>query len=148
MSGGKFSFLKQLEKKREPATVAQGSAVPPEYILESVSKTLEEVFGYLKVAEIEKTKRVEIEARREVALESIRSNREVFTEMMRYTFAERAAALEKSFALMDRALESNNIQVLQSSLSAMLGVIQTSPFANMQQMQSLLSNKDFVLRMD
>lgn len=105
-------------------------------------------FDAFKIAEQEKTNRTEITARRDIALESIRAQRDAFSELMKYTFKERSVVLAKQFEALDFALANGNIEVVQSSLNAMVAVIQTSPFKNMQEMQTALGSKDFVVRLE
>lgn len=120
----------------------------PTGVVGGVQIVLTNITDYLKFAEQEQTNRTEITARRDVALASIQAQRDAFSELMKYTFQERSAVLAKQFEVLDFALASGNIEVVQSSLNAMVTVIQTSPFKSMQEMQTALGSKDFVVRLE
>ncbi|TYC55196.1 hypothetical protein ETQ85_14325 [Zoogloea oleivorans] len=120
----------------------------PSHVATGVTDVVNNVTDYLKVAEQEKTKRTDIKARRDVALASIKAQRKVFSELMQYTFQERAAVLQKQFETLDKALESGNVEVAALSLNSMVSVIQSSPFKTIQEMQQALGNKDFVVRLE
>jgi hypothetical protein len=129
---------------------AQGSVptLPPERLLEGVNEMVRNVTDYLTVAEQETTKRAAIAARKEVAIESIRAQRETISELLRYTFDERAQVIRKQFEALDRALETGNVAVADSALKGMVSVIQSSPFKSIQEMQAAMGNKDFVIRLE
>ena len=122
-----------------------GSHVP---LVSGVSTALTSITDYLKIAEQEKSKRTEIVAKRVVAIAAIQAQRETISELMKYTFQERAAVLQKQFDVLDHAIATGNVDVVNSSLSAMVSVIQSSPFKNVQDMQQSLGNKDFVMRLE
>lgn len=120
----------------------------PSHVVTGVSDVVNNVTDYLKVAEQERTKRTNIKASRDVALASIKAQRKVFSELMQYTFQERAAVLQKQFETLDKALEGGNVEVAALSLNSMVSVIQSSPFKTIQEMQQALGSKDFVVRLE
>lgn len=127
---------------------AGGGGSAPMPLVNGVSTTLTSITDYLKIAAQEKTKRTEIIAKRDVAIEAIQAQRGIIFELMKYTFQERAAVLQKQFDVLDQAIASGNIDMVNSSLNAMVNVIQSSPFKNVQDMQQALGNKDFVMRLE
>jgi hypothetical protein len=120
----------------------------PTHVVEGVNEVVNNITDYLKVAEQEKTKRTDITAKRDVALASIRSQRKMFSELMQYTFQERAAAIQKQFEILDLAMEKGDASIIGTTLNSMVSVIQSSPFKNVQEMQQALGNKDFVIRLE
>lgn len=122
-----------------------GAPVP---LVNGVSTVITSITDYLKIAEQEKTKRTEIVAKRDVAIAAIQAQRDMISELMQYTFQERATVLQKQFDVLDLAIASGNVDMVNSSLSAMVSVIQSSPFKNVQDMQHALGNKDFVVRLE
>lgn len=117
-------------------------------IIDGVVDIVNEVTDYLKLAEIETTKRTEITARRDVALAAIQAQRETITQLLAYTFQERAAVIQKQFETLDQAIASGDTALAAQSLNSMVSVLQTSPFKSVQEMQSMLGNKDFVVRFE
>lgn len=116
--------------------------------VQGVKHVFDNVVEYLKVSELEKTNRAGIEARKTVALEQIRSQRDTINQLINRTFDERGQVLAKQFAALDHALVSGNVEVVQASLQGMVAVIQTSPFKTVQEMQQALGTKDFVVRLE
>lgn len=113
---------------------------------------VKDVFGcitdYLKVAEVEQTKRVDILAKRDVALQQLKNQRRVFEQLMQFTFQERAVVLQKQLDTLDSAMASGDLEVIKAALGGMVSVIETSPFKNIQDMQIALGSKDFVVRLE
>lgn len=120
----------------------------PPNVTEGVTNTISQITDYLSVAEQEKTKRTEIIAKRDIALAAMQNQRDAFMEMMRLTFQERAAVLQKQFEALDYALANGNVEAISASLNAMVSIIQTSPFKNVQEMQKSLGSQDFVIRLE
>jgi hypothetical protein len=120
----------------------------PNPIAESVVSVVNEITDYLKIAEIETTKRTEIIAQRDIALATIQAQRENISKLLTYTFQERAAVIQKQFETLDKAIANGDTVLASHSLNAMVSVIQSSPFKTVQEMQALLGNKDFVVRFE
>lgn len=120
----------------------------PAHVVDGVTDVVNNVTDYLKVAEQEETKRTEITAKRDVALAAIRAQRDTISELMKYTFQERAATLQKQFEVLDKAMAQGNAAIVDQSLKSMVAVIQSSPFKSIQEMQQSLANKDFVIRLE
>lgn len=120
----------------------------PIHVVEGVTGTIGQISEYLRVAEQEKTKRTDILAKRDVALATVRAQRDSFIKLMHYTFQERAAVIQKQFEALDYALANNNAEIVSASLNAMVNVIKASPFKNAQEMHNALGNKDFVVRLE
>ena len=83
-----------------------------------------------------------------MALASIQAQRETISELIQFTFQERAATLQKQFDVLDQAMAQGNAAIVDSSLKSMVAVIQSSPFKSIQEMQQSLANKDFVIRLE
>lgn len=135
-------------KKKYNGNIFKNTGALPVHVVNGVTDLVTSVTDYLVFAEQEETKRTEITAQRDVTLSAIRSQRETISELMKYTFQERAAVLEKQFEVLDYALANGNVEMVSSSLNAMVNVIQTSPFKSVQEMQQALGSKDFVLRLE
>jgi len=117
-------------------------------IVDGVTGVVNEIIEYLKVAEMEATKRTEIIARRDVALAAIQAQKENISQLLTLTFQERAAVIQKQFETLDKAIANGDTALASQSLNAMVSVIQSSPFKTVQEMQARLGNKDFVVRFE
>lgn len=120
----------------------------PAHVATGMTDVVGQVTDYLKVAEQEQTKRTEINARRDAALATIQGQRDNISELLRYTFQERASVLQKQFEALDYALANNQPELVSASLKSMVSVIQSSPFKTIQEMQQALGSKDFVVRLE
>jgi len=130
------------------STVAKSMAGLPAHVVDGVTNVVSSITDYMKVAEQEETKRTEIRAKRDVALAAIQAQRDTVMEMIRYTFQERAMVLQKHFEVLDKALAAGQTDLVHTSLSGMVTVIQSSPFKNMREMQQALGSKDFTIRLE
>jgi len=104
-------------------------------IVDGVNEVLNGITDYLKIAEVEQTKRL---ARRDIALQQLHNQRVAFEQLMRLTFQERAVVLQKQLDTLDFFMVSGNADVVKAALGCMLSGIQTSPFRNVQEMQIAL----------
>lgn len=126
----------------------QNLSALPIHVVGGITDLVTSVTDYLTVAEQENTKRTTITANRDIALATIQAQRDTISELMKYTFQERAAVLQKQFEALDQALASSNVEMVSLSLNAMVAVIQSSPFKSIQEMQQALGNKDFTIRLE
>ncbi|MBB4845220.1 hypothetical protein HNP55_003767 [Paucibacter oligotrophus] len=120
----------------------------PVHVVEGLTDVLDNALDYLRVAEEEKTKREDISAKRDAALAEIRARRDIISQLMTYTFEERAVVIKKQFDVLDRALADGNVELVNASLISMVDVVKSSPFKSIQEMQSSLANKDFTIRLE
>jgi hypothetical protein len=128
--------------------VVRAMAGLPTHVVDGVTGIVDNVTDYLKVSEYEQTKRADIAARRDVALATIQAQRENISELIRYTFQERAAVLQKQFDALDKALAGGNVELVHAALNSMVAVIQSSPFKNVQELQKSLGSKEFTIRLE
>lgn len=140
---------KQVSKENPPIDSAiKNLSNVPVPIVDGVKEVLNGITDYLKIAEVEQSKRLEILARRDIALQQLHNQRAVFEQLMKFTFQERAVVLQKQLDTLDFAIANGNVEVVKAALDGMVSVIQTSPFKNVQEMQAALGSKDFVVRLD
>ncbi|MCL7749215.1 hypothetical protein [Halalkalibacter alkaliphilus] len=116
--------------------------------LQSLNKIADSYFDYKKVKEVEITNRMEIKAKRDVAIEAIRSNREVMLYALEETFKERGKTLDQMFQGLDRAIEEDNIEYIDRFLSGIVTTIQTSPFRGFGEFQKSVGTGEHVLKLD
>lgn len=113
--------------------------------LSTLQEMVKDVSDYLKVAEVEETKRTDIRARSDVALEAVRSRRDMIMKAMEHTFGERAAVLNKQFDVLDQALASGNAQLAIQSMNSMTDLVKSSPLRALQDVQLSLEKGSFDL---
>lgn len=117
----------------------------PQEALEAMNKLTEMAGEVAKFTEVQKTKRKEIEAQRDIIVEQIKSKKEIILYTLERTFDERKDNFRKLFDVIDDALAKNNIQQLQLGLSSMNHLAALSPFKSLESIESTqkaLGDKD------
>ncbi len=94
---------------------------------------------YSIIREQETTKREAISAWRDVQLEKYKSQREVLSTYLKQTFAERRDVIQGLFDKLDEGIDSDNQELVDSSMSAIVSIVQTSP---LQQAQKIIDMTD------
>jgi hypothetical protein len=95
-----------------------------------------------QVAEIEKTKRVAIEAHKEVELQRLKNQRELLETYFRNIFSERQIVIAEMFDRLDKGIDSNNFDLIQQSLGAIVAIAQESPLKGVQNLLRDYDNSD------
>ena len=117
----------------------------PKEALEAMNKLTEMAGEVAKFTEVQKTRRKEIEAQRDIIVEQIKSKKEIILYTLERTFDERKDNFRKLFDVIDDALAKNNIQQLQLGLSSMNHLAALSPFKSLESIESTqkaLGDKD------
>jgi hypothetical protein len=81
-----------------------------------------------KFTEVQKTKRKEIEAERDIVVERIKSHKEILLSYLEKSFDERKDNFTKLFSIVDNAIENNNMQQLALGLDSINKLADSSPF--------------------
>lgn len=87
---------------------------------------------YLKVQQVEQTKRDAIAAKRDTLVKAIESERELIEEFFDKRFAERKYTLKNLFDLLKSALESKDTKTVDLALAGILGILQDSPLKDLE----------------
>ena len=66
-------------------------------------------------------------------------------EFLDNTFKERHGALQKHYDLLDRAVESNDREMILASLHGISSIVTTSPLSELQRLASVFDNTDVPL---
>lgn len=117
----------------------------PQEALEAINKLTGMAGEVAKFTEVQKTRRKEIEAQRDIIVEQIKSKKEIILYTLERTFDERKDNFRKLFDVIDDALAKNNIQQLQLGLSSMNHLAALSPFKSLESIESTqkaLGDKD------
>jgi len=78
-------------------------------VVEEVTSAIKE---YSIIVQEEKTKRVAIKSQRDYLIEEIKSKKEIILTYLEKSYDERASILKKQFEIVDKAIDSNNIEML------------------------------------
>jgi len=100
---------------------------------------------YMKVAEVEGTKRREINAWEKTTIAQINANRDLLIQYLDRSFDERAANFRTLFSVVDDALASGNNHQLALALDSITEIAKSSPFfelANLASVQAALGDPD------
>jgi len=85
-----------------------------------------------QVMEIEQTKRKAIEAQKEVELKKLKKQRKVLEQYLEETFSERKMVITKMFDVLDKGIDSNNLELIQQSLASIVAIAKESPLKGIQ----------------
>lgn len=113
--------------------LAAGNPAEAAEVLKSLVNMASEVS---KFTEVQKTRRKEIEAERDVYVEKIRAQKEVLIVYLEKSFDERKNNFEKLFEIVDHAIASNNMQQLAMGLQSINTLAATSPFKSLATIES------------
>lgn len=110
--------------------------------LEALNTIAGHVSEWQKIKEEEKTKRHAISAQRDVLVQRIQADRDMFLEALRENYKERAVVYSKSFEMLDKAIESGQIEIAQLAMAGILEQIKNNPLPSFGEFkQSFLSNQ-------
>jgi hypothetical protein len=97
-----------------------------------------------KFTEVQKTKRKEIEAQRDIIVEKIHSQKEIILSYLEKSFDERKENFAKLFTIVDSDIANNNMQQLAMGLDSINKLADSSPFkalASLEGTKLALSDK-------
>jgi hypothetical protein len=89
-----------------------------------------------KFSEVQKTKRKEIEAKRDVIVNKIQSQKEIILAYLEKSFDERKDNFAKLFSVVDSAIATNNMQQLAMGLDSINKLAESSPFKALASVES------------
>lgn len=89
-----------------------------------------------KYTEGQKTQRKLIEANRDTIIKGINNQKEIILEYMKRTFDERKENFEKMFLIVDRAIDSNNMEMLSMGLNSINDLVKSSPFKDLKDLET------------
>jgi hypothetical protein len=125
---------KNLPLKKIPMAPAAGP------ILQALSPLdLLRAYTELKTVELqEQTKILAIRAQRDIAVKRLRLQRKLILEVCEKVFAERRAALEKLFDLLDKSVEAKDEKGLDASLRGIAAIVTSSPFMGFAEFEKVM----------
>lgn len=111
--------------------------ISPMIALDAIQKMTDVVKEYLITKEVETTKRLAIQAEKEIYLTRINAQKEFLITYLEKTYDERSKIFEKQFEVIDNALKNENINQLALGLNAINDLAKSNPFKQ-------LSDLDFI----
>ena len=117
-------------------------AISPDVALDAIIASYAD---YKQVVAQEKTKRGQVRAWRDVELDKIAAQRELFLTYLDRTFDERRANFAKFFEVLDHAVEIDAVDVIAKTLDSITMLAKTSPFkdiATVAQVRKVLDDPD------
>lgn len=108
----------------------------PKEALEAINKLTNMAGEVAKFTEVQKTRRKEIEAQRDIIVEQIKSRKEIILLTLEKTFDERKDMFKKYFDIVDDALAKDNIELLKLGLGSINNLAATSPFKALESIES------------
>jgi hypothetical protein len=112
------------------------AAANPEEAATAVNNMLAMAAEVTKFTEAQKTKRKEIEAKRDIIVKKIESQKEIILVYLEKSFDERRDNFTKLFTVVDSAIANNNMQQLALGLDSINKLASSSPFKALASLES------------
>ncbi|MFW1956363.1 hypothetical protein ACG91D_12360 [Acinetobacter guillouiae] len=126
--------------------VAQSLATAnPKEALEAVNNFVSMAGEVAKFTEVQKTTRKQIEAERDIAVNSIQAQKNIILVYLEKSFDERKENFERLFSIVDDAITKNNKEQLALGLNSINQLANSSPFkalTSVETTQAALMDKD------
>lgn len=102
---------------------------------------------YLRVREVEQTKRAYIAAKRDVLLSAITAERDLLQHYFAQRFAERRAALEHLYQALERGIQDHNDRVIDGALGGILDILKDNPLKDLETFRKHWGDPDFIVEL-
>lgn len=93
----------------------------------------------------QETVRHQITQETEVQIARIQAQKEVLLQALNQDFALRQTSLTQTFAVLDKALETNNLELLDKSLGAIVAITQQSSVVSLKSLHATLQDSRNVI---
>lgn len=93
----------------------------------------------------QETARHQITRETDVQIARIHAQKEVLLEALNQDFALRQTSLTQTFAVLDKALETNNLDLLDKSLGAIVAITQQSSVVSLKSLHATLQDSRNVI---
>lgn len=100
---------------------------------------------YEKTKEEETTKRLAIEKAAEIHMAKIKSNKETVENISKAIFNERKNAIDKSFEVLERALDEDKDAVAIAAMNGISDIVKESPLKDFDSISNALQNDNIDL---
>ena len=93
-----------------------------------------------QTAEVEKTKRANVKAWRDVNVKIIEENSEILKKYLELSFKERALTIKETFERLDSALANGNTEMVGLMMNSIVSIVNESPLAKAEQVIASMNN--------
>lgn len=128
--------------KNKLMSIFRKSKPTPEQAFEGLKIFADVVKENNRIREEERTKRHNITAMKEFEIEKIQAQKEVLKDYLEKTFAERRINFDKMFDALDKGIESNNLELIQLSLGAIVEIAKDSPLKQVEKLRNDFHNSE------
>jgi hypothetical protein len=122
-------------------TSGAASLIPAPDPLAVITDCLE----YLRVREVEMTKRAYIAAQRDILVAAITAEQKLISAYFELRFTERRSALDQLFTILQQGIDGHDSAVIDRSITGILGILQDNPLKDIDSFRTNWQNPSFVL---
>jgi len=128
--------------KKKLMSIFRKTKPTPQQAFEGLKIFADAVKENHKVTEEETTKRHNITAMKDFEIKKIQTQKEVLKDYFEKTFAERRINFDKMFDVLDKGIESNNLELIQLSLNSIVEIAKDSPLKQVEKLRNDFHNDD------
>lgn len=151
--GGKISTQSKGKGGDDPAVLSVGPLVNslmqknPTLLLDAVKDVTNAVAEWQVIKEQETTKREDIHARRDVALERLRQQGQLMEQFLTRSFDKQDVATRGLLNLLDQALDKGDPAILAQLLATFVSTVKASPLGDLATLDQRMEDGNFTLRL-
>jgi hypothetical protein len=128
--------------------IPSGKHGTPADLASGIKDCVDAFTDYLKVKQVEETKRTDILARRDIAITAIQSQKEIILTFIEKTYSERSVVIQKNLEILDVAIERGDTNTINYALSTIVNIIQINPLEQIKKVTEALSSQDSILKLE
>lgn len=139
-------MLKEIFQKKDPKyqlveKINQVTDIIPAADIFSFFNQLTEAYNQSQSTKVELAR---IEAMKESVLLEIQNKYDLYHKVFDQIFDERRTAINKSFDLIDKGLDSGDKELVSIGMQGLSKIVSSSPFANMEQLSNMLNGNKII----
>lgn len=139
-------MLKKIFQKKDPKyqlveKINQVTDIIPAADIFSFFNQLTEAYNQSQSTKVELAR---IEAMKESVLLEIQNKYDLYHKVFDQIFDERRTAINKSFDLIDKGLDSGDKELVSIGMQGLSKIVSSSPFANMEQLSNMLNGNKII----
>jgi hypothetical protein len=138
MSKPKLSSAKQIKTEKGPPVSSDMTAESARLVILAITE-------YMHTVQQEKINRAEIYRKRDTAIAVINAQKETMLEYLRLRFGERSKLYDQYFALIDKALISNDAEIVGKALEAIMVTYKENPFLGFDDFKKIARDNNSVI---
>ncbi|CAM3420772.1 MULTISPECIES: hypothetical protein [Paenibacillus] len=139
-------MLKKIFQKKDPKyqlveKINQVTDIIPAADIFSFFNQLTEAYNQSQSTKVELAR---IEAMKESVLLEIQNKYDLYHKVFDQIFDERRTAINKSFDLIDKGLDSGDKELVSIGMQGLSKIVSSSPFANIEQLSNMLNGNKII----